>query len=156
MHILILCSCSRQLRFSLYSGAVIARTQFYVQYFISDSFLALWPIPMLYALFLASCSMCSPILAYPLTLCSPLSGSQLTGLSTYLGFCNFPFYLGYSPIELWDSLSAYVHLGIACMAFPASDWLGVFGASLSGFHSSMTLVKLIVIGHCLWLLGWRT
>ena len=60
-----------------------------------------------------------------------------------------PFYLGYSPTELWDSLSGYVHPGISCLAFQASDWLGAFWASFSGFHSSMTLVKLIVIGHCL-------
>ena len=96
---------------------------------------------------------------------SPLSGSQLTGLVAYflkldtwspMGFCGFPFYLGYSPIELWDSLSAYVHHGIACLASQASDWPGAFWASLSGFQSSVTLVKLLMIGHCLWPLGWRT
>ena len=59
------------------------------------------------------------------------------------------FYLGYSSIELWDSLSAYVHPGIACLASLASDWLGAFWASLSGLKSSMTLVKLLVIGHFL-------
>ena len=36
-----------------------------------------------------------------------------------------PFYLGCSPIELWDSLSSYVHAGIACLASQSSDWLGV-------------------------------
>ena len=43
-YILILCSCYGQLRFSLYSEAVITRTQFklYMLTFISDSFLALW------------------------------------------------------------------------------------------------------------------
>ena len=46
-----------------------------------------------------------------------------------------PFYLGCSPIELRDSLSDYVHLGIACLVFQASDWLGAFWASLSGFSS---------------------
>ena len=45
-----------------------------------------------------------------------------------------PFYLGYSPIELWDSLSAYAHPGIACLASQASDWLGAFLASLSGLQ----------------------
>ena len=63
-------------------------------------------------------------------------------------------YLGYSPIELWDSLSAYVHPGIACLASPAFDWLDAFLASLSGLWSSMTLVRLLVIGHFLLLLGW--
>ena len=59
------------------------------------------------------------------------------------------FYLGYSPIELWDSLSTYVHPGIACLASQACDWLGTFWASLSGLQSSVTLVRLNVIGHFL-------
>ena len=46
-----------------------------------------------------------------------------------------PFYLGYSPIESWDSLSGYVHPGIAFLAFWASDWPGAFQASLSGYSS---------------------
>ena len=45
------------------------------------------------------------------------------------------------PIELWDSLSTYVHLGIACLASWASDWLGALWASLSGSQSSMTPCK---------------
>ena len=40
-YVLILYSCYRQLRFSLYSGAVITRTQFSYNTFIDDSFLAL-------------------------------------------------------------------------------------------------------------------
>ena len=51
------------------------------------------------------------------------------------------------PIELWDSLSACAHPGIACLASWASDWLGAFWASLSGLQSSVTLVKLFVSGH---------
>ena len=66
-----------------------------------------------------------------------------------MGLCSFSFYLGYTPIELSDRLSAYAHPGIACLASQASDWLGVFWASLSGFQSSVTLVKLLVIGHFL-------
>ena len=58
-------------------------------------------------------------------------------------------YALYSPIELWDSLSAHAHPGIACLASWASDWLDAFWASLSGLQSSMTLVKLLVIGHFL-------
>ena len=57
------------------------------------------------------------------------------------GVCSFPFYLGFSPIELWDSLSTCVHPGIACLASQASDWLGAFWASLSGVQSSMTFCK---------------
>ena len=48
-----------------------------------------------------------------------------------------PFYLGYSPIEFWDSLSGYVHPGIACLAFQAFDWLGAFWASLSDYPLSL-------------------
>ena len=66
-----------------------------------------------------------------------------------LGVCGFPFYLGYSPIEPGDSLSTYVHLGIACLASQASDWLGTLWASLSGLQSSVTLERLNVIGHFL-------
>ena len=82
-----------------------------------------------------------------------------------LGLCSYfinwgsavPFYPGYFLIEPWDSLSDYVHPGIACLAFWASDWAGAFWGSLSGFvishlllgvHPSVTLVKLIVIGYC--------
>ena len=64
-----------------------------------------------------------------------LSGLQLTGLLTLMcpwGYVGSLFYLGYSPIELWDGLPGYVHPGIACLAFQASDWLGAFWASLSG------------------------
>ena len=79
-----------------------------------------------------------------------------------LGFCN-PFYLGCFLIEPWDSLSGYVHPGIAfwlpkpligqvhsgvaCLVF----WLATF---CLGVHPSMTLVKLIMIGyHCNYLDG---
>ena len=64
------------------------------------------------------------------------------------GVCGFPFYLGCSPIELWYSLSTYVHPGIACLASWSSDWLGALWASFSGIQSSVTFVKLNVIGHC--------
>ena len=43
-----------------------------------------------------------------------------------------PFYLGCSLIEPWDSLSGYMHPGIACLASQASDWVGAFWGSLSG------------------------
>ena len=100
--------------------------------------------PMPYAWFLASCSMGSHMfLLLLLTLHSPLLLLfPLAGLP--LGFCSAPFYLGYSPIEFWDSLSGYVYPGIACLAFQASDWLGAFWASLSdyppllGVYPSMT------------------
>ena len=103
---------------------------------------------MPYALFLASCGMGSPMLlllfldlAFPSNLDWILYSLPLfLSLPGLLGLCSPSFYLGYSPIELWDSLSGYVHPGIACLAFWASDWLVI--------HPSMTLVKLIMIGHC--------
>ena len=60
----------------------------------------------------------------------------------------FPFIYGVPPIELWGSLSTYVHPGIACLASQSSDWLGALWASLSGIQSSMTFVRLNVIDCC--------
>ena len=105
--------------------------------------------PMPYALFLASCSMGSPMfllmfldLVFPYYFQSLRTQDSLltllthwTTLRTTTGVLYSPFYLGYSPIELWDSLSGYVHPGIACLAFWASDWLDAFWASLSGYSS---------------------
>ena len=59
-----------------------------------------------------------------------------------------PFYLGCSPIELWGSLSTYMHPGIACLASQSFDWLGALWASLSGVQLSVTFIRLNVIGHC--------
>ena len=81
---------------------------------------------MPYALFLASCSMGSPIfLIVPLpyiSLCLCVSAYPLP-LPLSLGLCSLSLYLGYFLIELWDSLSVYAHSGIACLASQASDWL---------------------------------
>ena len=81
---------------------------------------------MPYALFLTSCSMGSPmflILFLDLTFPSVVVHWALCLLACFLlGFSSLPFYLGYSPIELWDSLPGYAHSGIACLAFWASDW----------------------------------
>ena len=113
---------------------------------------------MPYACQLASCSMgISNNTSCPdsMTLCSlcPLFSSPLSSL----GFCS-PFYSGCFLVEPWDSLSDYVYPMIACLAFQASDWVGAFWGSLSGFlishlllgvHPSVTLVKQIMIGyHC--------
>ena len=86
--------------------------------------------PMPYAWFLASCSMDSHmLLCLLLTLHSPL---LLLLSSSPLGSV-VPLLSGYSPIEFWDSLSGYMHPGIACLAFWASDWLGTFLATLSDY-----------------------
>ena len=66
-----------------------------------------------------------------------------------LGSVAFPFIWGVPPIELWDRLSTYVYPGIACLSSQSSDWLAALWASLSGVQSSMTFVRLNVIGHCL-------
>ena len=71
----------------------------------------------------------------------------LTLLTSSPGVLQLPFYLGYSPIEFWDSLSGCVHPGIACLAFWVSDQPGAFWASLFnyppllGVYPSMTFVN---------------
>ena len=98
--------------------------------------------PMPYALFLASCSMGSHMLlfldlAFPsyfqsLWILPGLPFTEIAEIAKRLLWGSVaPFYLWYSPIESWDSLPGYVHPGIACLAFQASDWLGAFWASLS-------------------------
>ena len=91
------------------------------------------------------------------TLCSPRSPYSLFSfllLSLPLWGSAVPFYPECFPIEPWESLSGYVHPGITCLAFWASDWLGALWTSLSdyrlllGVHPSVTFVKLFVIGHC--------
>ena len=128
---------------------------------IPSSMMCLMP----YACQLASCSMgISNYTSCPdsMTLHSPCPLFS-SPLSPFSGFCS-PFYSGCFLVEPWDSLSDYVYPGIACLAFQASDWVGAFWGSLSGFlinhflsgvHPSMTLVKLIMIGyHCNHLDGW--
>ena len=76
---------------------------------------------MPYAHQLASCSMC--ISCYTscscsMSLCSPCSSLPLLLLPSSLsGALQPPFYPGCFLIEPWDSLSDYVHPGIACLAF---------------------------------------
>ena len=74
------------------------------------------------------------------------SASGFSGLVAP-GVCGFPL-SRCSPIELWDSLSTYIHPGIACLASQSSDWLGALWASLSGIQSSVTFVRFNVIGCC--------
>ena len=107
---------------------------------------------MPYALFLASCSMGSPIFLIVLDLMFPSASASLHALHQLIDYplgSVASFYLGYSAIGIWDSLSTYAHPGIACLASQVSNWLGAFWASLSGLQSSVTLVKLLVIGHFL-------
>ena len=89
--------------------------------------------PIHYACQLASCNM-------GVSCCVLLS---LVSLCLYvphvLLFCNtinwgsaVPFYPGCFCTEPWDSLSDYVHPGIACLACWASNWAAAFWGSLPG------------------------
>ena len=104
---------------------------------------------MPYALFLASCSMGSPMfLLLFLDLMFP--SLRLLLFPCLLAWGSVaPFYLGYFPIELWQSLSGYVHPGIACLAFQASDGWVPSGLACLVIHPGVPLVKLIMIGQCL-------
>ena len=53
-----------------------------------------------------------------------------------------------SPLNSGIACLAYLNPGIACLASQSSDWLDALWASLSGVQSSMTFVRLNVIGHC--------
>ena len=85
--------------------------------------------PMPYACQLAfcnavmSCSVPNRSFLFCVYICVCLPGS-LSEVSL-AGFCN-PFHLGCSLFTPWDSLSDYVHPGIACLAFWASNWAGAF------------------------------
>ena len=90
----------------------------------------------------------------PIFLIVPWPSIPLCSASACGDSCTSPLFLGsvapllsrVFPIELWDSLSTYVHPGIACLASWGSDWLGTLWASLSGIQSSVTFVRLNVIG----------
>ena len=107
---------------------------------------------MPYALFLACCSMCSPMfLVLFLDLTFPY---YFQSLSIPPGFQHFslqrffPFYFGYSPIELWDSLSVMHTLGK--LVWLSRPLIGQVHSGLACLviHPGMTLVKLIMTGHC--------
>ena len=90
-----------------------------------------YPIP--YACQLASCNMgisCWILLSL-VSLCPSISYVLLFCNSNNWGSAA-PFYSGCFLIEPWDSLSDYVHPGIACLACQASNWAGAFWGSLSG------------------------
>ena len=116
------------------------RTWFWLLYLYQQKFPGSIMYLMPYACQLASCSM--HISCYASCSCSISShsscSSSLLLLPSQLGFCS-PFYPGCFLVEPWDSLSDYVHPGIACLAFWASDWAGAFWGSLSGFMISHLL-----------------
>ena len=89
---------------------------------------------MPYAWIVASCSVgcllsdCSLDLVFPLSLAVLSDSPQLVLTLKPVGL---PLYLGFPPIELWDSLSSLVNSGIVCLASQSSDWLDALWASLS-------------------------
>ena len=89
-----------------------------------------YPIP--YACQLASCNMgiSSYVLLYLVSQCPYVPHVLL--FYNYCWGSAAPFYPGCFLIEPWDSLSDYVHPGIACLACWASNWAGAFWGSLSG------------------------
>ena len=74
--------------------------------------------PMPYACQLASCSMSISYCASCLLSLCPYIPRVLLFHNSLLWGSAAPFYPGCFLIEPWDSLSDYVHPGIACLAFP--------------------------------------
>ena len=127
----------RQLRFSLYSRAVITKVLAIVVFLYYSLSLGLWEYPMPYASCLATssiiqcCSSGQLILSLRSSPCPVVLCLMQLSLSGDLGFCSL-FYLVHICTALWDSLSGLVDSGIACLASQAPDWTVVFWDSLSG------------------------
>ena len=143
-------SIPRQLRFSLYSGAVITEGMMQYYYFfivvlVLD--LVLCPIHgfQLPSACVVHCLDCSLTQHSPLLCFSGFTGFSW---SSYPWGVWLPFYLGCSPLNSGIACLAYLNPGIACLASQSSDWLSALWASLSGLQSSMTFVRLNVIGCC--------
>ena len=104
-----------QLRFSLYSGAVI--TEGWCSLFTSLLQFLSWPCPMPYAWIVASCSMgcllsdCSLDLVFPISGCLSFSPSLFSLISRVPPLLNsgIACLLG----ELWDSMSGFPELWLA-------------------------------------------
>ena len=121
--------CCRQLRFSLYSGAVTTKVLAIVVFLYYLLVLALWSILCFMPSCLVSCSVVGCCSAHPLLVL--LFSLKEVCLSQDLGFCNL-FYPVHICIALWDSLSVLVHSGIGCLASQAPDWAVAFWDGLSG------------------------
>ena len=149
-----------QLRFSLYSGAVITEGRCSSIHF----FIVVLVLTLSYALCLdrsflqhgLSTVWVVPWPSIPLYSASwdlfwGLFFRILCGFSGFSapGVWGFPFYLRCPPLNSGIACLAYLNPGIACLASQSSDWLDALWASLSGVYLSMTLVRLDVIGR-----GW--
>ena len=107
---------------------------------------------MPYAWFIASCSMGSLLswlfldLAFPSALLlwiHWIASKDCPSWGLWL-----PFYLGCPPLNSGVACLAYLNSEIACLASWSSDWLDALLVSLSGVQSSVTFVRLNVIGCC--------
>ena len=85
---------------------------------------------MPYASSLVSCSVDWELFPWSACLSDVFSFLELC-LSEEFGFCSL-FYSVHICTELWNSLSGFVHSGIACLASQAPDWAVAFWDGLSG------------------------
>ena len=165
-----------QLRFSLYSGAVITKALAVVVslYYPLAYGSVEYPMPyasclgccgvLLCCVSLSSCVLLKGALLVPallqLSLSCDLGCSALLQLSLpkVLGFCRL-FYLVPFCKAPWDSLSELMHSGIACLASQGPDlavavWDGLSGLWLVDLwlvptQVCLSVVSLVVIGyHC--------
>ena len=115
--------CCRQLRFSLYSGAVITKALAVVVplYYPLVSGSLECPMPLAWH---CGCILCCVSLPFNLT------WSQLC-LSKVLGFCSLFYSVPFCNAP-WDSLFGFMHSGIVCLASQAPDWTVAFWDGLSG------------------------
>ena len=85
---------------------------------------------MPYASCLASCIVVGSCSSSQLACPGVFSLKELC-LSEDLGFCSL-FYPVHICTEPWDSLSGFVHSGIACLASQVPAWAAAFWDGLSG------------------------
>ena len=131
----------RQLRFSLYGGAVTTKAPALVVFLLLFLVSGSVEYPMPYASCLVSCSvdwssslgqlacpMCYPFWS---SACPSILCLMQLSLSEDLGFCR-PFYAVHIHTALWDSLYRLCAFWHSFLAFQASDWAVALWDGLSG------------------------
>ena len=145
--------CCRQLRFSLYSGAVTTEALAVVVFLYYLLILALWSVLCLMPSLPSLLQCCWVLLSWSSACLVVLLKGAL--LVWGFGLLQCLFYWVHIHIALWQSLSGLVHSGIALSGFPG-PWLGsyilgwhVIGNPMIDALPSMSIVRLIMIGyHC--------